>query len=99
MRSIVPRLLEARAPARRAHSVSCSPVVPPTALGSPIATSICHPLSSGIRVTSTLLITTLRNVKEKEPMTEIPAEAKHLLGGRQFAHIATLMPDGSPQVS
>ena len=32
-------------------------------------------------------------------MAEIPADAKHLLGGRQFAHVATLMPDGSPQVS
>jgi PPOX class probable F420-dependent enzyme len=32
-------------------------------------------------------------------MAEIPAEAKHLLDGKQFAHIATLMPDGSPQVS
>lgn len=32
-------------------------------------------------------------------MAEIPAEAKHLLTGKHFAHIATLMPDGSPQVS
>jgi PPOX class probable F420-dependent enzyme len=32
-------------------------------------------------------------------MAEIPAEAKHLLTGKTFAHVATLMPDGSPQVS
>jgi PPOX class probable F420-dependent enzyme len=32
-------------------------------------------------------------------MAEIPAEAQHLLGGKNFAHIATLMDDGSPQVS
>jgi PPOX class probable F420-dependent enzyme len=32
-------------------------------------------------------------------MTEIPAEARHLLEGKNFAHVATLMPDGSPQVS
>jgi PPOX class probable F420-dependent enzyme len=32
-------------------------------------------------------------------MAEIPAEAEHLLGGKHFAHVATLMPDGSPQVS
>jgi PPOX class probable F420-dependent enzyme len=32
-------------------------------------------------------------------MAEIPAEAKHLLGGKNFAHVATLMPDGAPQVS
>lgn len=32
-------------------------------------------------------------------MAEIPAEAKHLLEGTHFAHVATLMEDGSPQVS
>jgi PPOX class probable F420-dependent enzyme len=32
-------------------------------------------------------------------MAEIPAEAKHLLGGKHVAHMATLMRDGSPQVS
>jgi PPOX class probable F420-dependent enzyme len=32
-------------------------------------------------------------------MTEIPPEAQHLLKGKHFAHVATLMPDGSPQVS
>jgi PPOX class probable F420-dependent enzyme len=32
-------------------------------------------------------------------MAEIPAEAKHLLGGKNFAHVATLMADGAPQVS
>jgi PPOX class probable F420-dependent enzyme len=32
-------------------------------------------------------------------MAEIPAEAKHMLEGKTFAHIATLMADGSPQVS
>jgi PPOX class probable F420-dependent enzyme len=32
-------------------------------------------------------------------MAEIPAEAKHLLGGKHVAHLATLMRDGSPQVS
>jgi PPOX class probable F420-dependent enzyme len=32
-------------------------------------------------------------------MAEIPAEAQHLLGGKNFAHVATLMEDGSPQVS
>lgn len=30
---------------------------------------------------------------------EIPAEAMHLLEGKNFAHVATLMEDGSPQVS
>lgn len=30
---------------------------------------------------------------------EIPAAATHLLEGRSFAHVATLMEDGSPQVS
>lgn len=30
---------------------------------------------------------------------EIPAAAMHLLEGRNFAHVATLMEDGSPQVS
>jgi PPOX class probable F420-dependent enzyme len=30
---------------------------------------------------------------------EIPAEARHLLEGKSFAHVATLMEDGSPQVS
>src|SRR3954447_3809632 len=40
MRSIVPRLENPRASARRAHSVSCSPLVPGTALGRPIATFI-----------------------------------------------------------
>lgn len=32
-------------------------------------------------------------------MAEIPAEAKHMLKGKTFAHVATLMADGSPQVS
>jgi PPOX class probable F420-dependent enzyme len=32
-------------------------------------------------------------------MAEIPNEATHLLKGKHFAHVATLMPDGSPQVS
>jgi PPOX class probable F420-dependent enzyme len=32
-------------------------------------------------------------------MAEIPAEARHLLGGKNFAHVATVMEDGSPQVS
>ena len=32
-------------------------------------------------------------------MAEIPAEAQHLLKGKHCAHVATLMPDGSPQVS
>lgn len=32
-------------------------------------------------------------------MAEIPAEAKHLLEGKTFAHVATLMDDGAPQVS
>ncbi len=32
-------------------------------------------------------------------MAEIPAEAQHLLGGKNFAHVATVMEDGSPQVS
>jgi PPOX class probable F420-dependent enzyme len=32
-------------------------------------------------------------------MAEVPAEAKHLLQGKNFAHVATVMPDGSPQVS
>lgn len=32
-------------------------------------------------------------------MAEIPAEAQHLLEGKTFAHVATLMPDGAPQVS
>lgn len=32
-------------------------------------------------------------------MAEIPAEARHLLEGKTFAHVATLMPDGAPQVS
>lgn len=30
---------------------------------------------------------------------EIPAEARHLFEGKTFAHVATLMEDGSPQVS
>lgn len=30
---------------------------------------------------------------------EIPEEARHLVEGRTFAHVATLMADGSPQVS
>ena len=30
---------------------------------------------------------------------EIPVEAEHLLGEKAFAHVATLMEDGSPQVS
>ncbi len=29
--------------------------------------------------------------------TAIPAEVKHLLDGANFAHLATLLPDGSPQ--
>jgi PPOX class probable F420-dependent enzyme len=32
-------------------------------------------------------------------MADIPAEARHLLGGKNFAHVATVMEDGSPQVS
>jgi PPOX class probable F420-dependent enzyme len=32
-------------------------------------------------------------------MADIPAEAQHLLDGKNFAHVATLMEDGSPQVS
>lgn len=32
-------------------------------------------------------------------MAEIPANARHLLEGKHFAHVATLMEDGSPQVS
>lgn len=32
-------------------------------------------------------------------MAEIPAEAQHLLKGKHCAHVATLVPDGSPQVS
>lgn len=32
-------------------------------------------------------------------MAEIPAEARHLLEGKTFAHIATLMADGAPHVS
>jgi PPOX class probable F420-dependent enzyme len=32
-------------------------------------------------------------------MAEIPAEARHLFEGKNFAHVATVNPDGSPQVS
>ena len=32
-------------------------------------------------------------------MAEIPAAARHLLGWQNFAHVATVMEDGSPQVS
>jgi PPOX class probable F420-dependent enzyme len=32
-------------------------------------------------------------------MAEIPADAKHLFEGTNFAHVATVNPDGSPQVS
>lgn len=32
-------------------------------------------------------------------MAAIPADAKHLFEGQTFAHVATLMPDGAPQVS
>jgi PPOX class probable F420-dependent enzyme len=32
-------------------------------------------------------------------MAAIPDEAKHLLEGKNFAHVATINPDGSPQVS
>ena len=32
-------------------------------------------------------------------MAAIPAEARHLFEGKNFAHIATLNPDGSPQNS
>lgn len=32
-------------------------------------------------------------------MAAIPDSAKKLLSGKNFAHIATLMPDGSPQVT
>lgn len=32
-------------------------------------------------------------------MAEIPDEAMHLLKGKAFAHVATLMDDGAPQVS
>ena len=32
-------------------------------------------------------------------MAEIPAEAERLFQGKTFAHVATLMEDGSPQVS
>jgi PPOX class probable F420-dependent enzyme len=32
-------------------------------------------------------------------MAEIPAEARHLFEGKNFAHVATINPDGSPQVS
>jgi PPOX class probable F420-dependent enzyme len=32
-------------------------------------------------------------------MAEIPTDAEHLFEEKTFAHVATLMPDGSPQVS
>jgi PPOX class probable F420-dependent enzyme len=32
-------------------------------------------------------------------MAAIPDEAKHLFEGKDFAHLATINPDGSPQVS
>jgi PPOX class probable F420-dependent enzyme len=32
-------------------------------------------------------------------MAAIPDEAKHLFEGKDFAHVATINPDGSPQVS
>ncbi len=32
-------------------------------------------------------------------MAAIPTAAQHLLGGKNFAHVATVMEDGSPQVS
>ena len=32
-------------------------------------------------------------------MAEIPAEARHLFEGKHFAHVGTINPDGSPQVS
>lgn len=32
-------------------------------------------------------------------MAEIPAEAMHLLEGKHYAHVATLMEDGAPQSS
>ncbi len=32
-------------------------------------------------------------------MADIPVEAQHLLGDKNFAHVATVMEDGSPQVS
>ncbi len=32
-------------------------------------------------------------------MERIPGDAYHLLEGKNFAHVATLMPDGSPQVT
>lgn len=33
------------------------------------------------------------------PVTELSAEVRDLLNARNMAHLATLMPDGSPQVS
>jgi PPOX class probable F420-dependent enzyme len=32
-------------------------------------------------------------------MAAIPEQARHLFTGKNFAHVATLMPDGSPQSS
>ena len=32
-------------------------------------------------------------------MTELPPEVRELLSARNMAHVATLMPDGAPQVS
>jgi PPOX class probable F420-dependent enzyme len=37
--------------------------------------------------------------RQEAQMAEIPAAAQHLLGGKNFAHVATVMEDGSPQVS
>jgi PPOX class probable F420-dependent enzyme len=33
---------------------------------------------------------------EDEPMTELPADVRRLFDGPNYAHLATLMPDGAP---
>ncbi len=33
---------------------------------------------------------------ENEPMTELPADVRRLFDGPNYAHLATLMPDGAP---
>lgn len=36
---------------------------------------------------------------ERETVTKLPAEAVEIIEGRNFGNLATLMPDGSPQVT
>src|SRR3954454_8443978 len=90
MRSIVPRVEKPASSAARAKSLICSPVVPGTALGSPMPMSIWAPFGgwSG----------PICAVGSSTKLTEVPSSARALLTDARVGRLGLLDDEGGPRV-